>query len=93
MASSDNPSIAMVAGESSGDLLASRLLSGLRPRLPHARLHGIGGERMAQYGFVSDWPMEKLSVNGLFEVLRHYREIKGIQIALREQLLQGRRAP
>jgi lipid-A-disaccharide synthase len=80
----------MVAGESSGDLLASRLLSGLRPRLPHARLHGIGGERMAQYGFVSDWPMEKLSVNGLFEVLRHYREIKGIQIALREQLLDRR---
>jgi lipid-A-disaccharide synthase len=77
----------MVAGESSGDLLASRLLSGLRPRLPTARLHGIGGERMAQYGFVSDYPMEKLSVNGLFEVLRHYREIKGIQIALRDQLL------
>ena len=90
MASSDNPSIAMVAGESSGDLLASRLLSGLRPRLPHARLHGIGGERMAQYGFVSDWPMEKLSVNGMFEVLRHYREIKGTQIALREQLLDRR---
>jgi lipid-A-disaccharide synthase len=80
----------MVAGESSGDLLASRLLSGLRPHLPDARLHGIGGERMAQYGFVSDWPMEKLSVNGLFEVLRHYREIKGIQVALREQLLHRR---
>ena len=90
MASSDNLSIAMVAGESSGDLLASRLLSGLRPQLPDARLHGIGGERMMQYGFVSDWPMEKLSVNGLFEVLRHYREIKGIQIALREQLLDQR---
>ncbi|RXZ38845.1 lipid-A-disaccharide synthase [Oxalobacteraceae bacterium CAVE-383] len=77
----------MVAGESSGDLLASRLLSGLRPHLPDASLHGIGGERMAQYGFVSDWPMEKLSVNGLFEVARHYREIKGIQIALRDSLL------
>jgi lipid-A-disaccharide synthase len=80
----------MVAGESSGDLLASRLLSGLRPRLPDAALHGIGGERMAQYGFVSHWPMEKLSVNGLFEVARHYREIKGIQVALREQLLARR---
>jgi lipid-A-disaccharide synthase len=90
VASSDKVSIAMVAGESSGDLLASRLLSGLRPLLPDARLHGIGGERMAQYGFVSDWPMEKLSVNGLFEVLRHYREIKGIQVALREQLLSRR---
>lgn len=80
----------MVAGESSGDLLASRLLSGLRPHLPDASLHGIGGECMMQYGFVSNWPMEKLSVNGLFEVARHYREIKGIQIALRDSLLARR---
>lgn len=82
----------MVAGESSGDLLASRLLSGLRPHLPDAVFHGIGGPRMAEYGFRSDWPMEKLSVRGLFEVLRHYREIKGIQTALRDRLLQERPA-
>lgn len=77
----------MVAGETSGDLLAGRLLSGLRPQLPHALMHGIGGPYMEQHGFVSDFPMEKLSVRGLFEVLAHYREIKGIQIALRDQLL------
>jgi lipid-A-disaccharide synthase len=77
----------MVAGESSGDLLASRLLSGLRPQLPDARIHGIGGQRMAEFGFNSHWPMEKLSVRGLFEVLAHYREIKGIQNALRNMLL------
>jgi lipid-A-disaccharide synthase len=77
----------MVAGETSGDLLASRLLSGLRPQLPHAFIHGIGGPKMADYGFKSDWPMEKLSVRGLFEVLAHYREIKGIQNALRDKLI------
>ncbi len=82
----------MVAGESSGDLLASRLLSGLRPRLPDARIHGIGGPKMAEYGFQSDWPMDKLSVRGLFEVLAHYREIKGIQNALRDRLLAERPA-
>jgi lipid-A-disaccharide synthase len=87
VASSDKLSIAMVAGESSGDLLASRLLSGLRPALPDALIHGIGGPKMAEYGFCSDWPMEKLSVRGLFEVLTHYREIKGIQNALRDKLL------
>lgn len=92
MASFDKLSIAMVAGESSGDLLASRLLSGLRPALPEARIHGIGGSRMAEYGFESHWPMEKLSVRGLFEVLAHYREIKGIQTALRDKLLQDRPA-
>jgi len=87
VASSAKLSIAMVAGESSGDLLASRLLSGLRPQLPDADLHGIGGKRMAEHGFRSEWPMEKLSVRGLFEVLAHYREIKGIQNALRDKLL------
>lgn len=82
----------MVAGETSGDLLASRLLSGLRPALPDACIHGIGGKHMAQHGFVSDWPMEKLAVRGLFEVLAHYREIKGIQNALRDRLLAERPA-
>ncbi|RJF95407.1 lipid-A-disaccharide synthase [Noviherbaspirillum saxi] len=82
----------MVAGETSGDLLASRLLSGLRPQLPEADFHGIGGARMAEYGFRSDWPMEKLSVRGLFEVLAHYREIKGIQNALRDRLLEEKPA-
>jgi lipid-A-disaccharide synthase len=87
VASSGNLSIAMVAGEVSGDLLAARLLSGLRPQLPEAHMHGIGGPNMQRYGFISNWPMEKLSVRGLFEVLAHYREIKGIQNALRDQLL------
>ena len=82
----------MVAGETSGDLLAGRLLSGLRPQLPDALMHGIGGAHMAEHGFISDFPMEKLSVRGLFEVLAHYREIKGIQIALRDQLLLERPA-
>ena len=87
MALSGNTSIAMVAGEASGDLLASRLLSSLRSALPDAHIHGIGGPRMAEYGFISDWPLEKLSVRGLFEVLAHYREIKGIQKSLRDRLL------
>lgn len=77
----------MVAGESSGDLLASRLLSGLRVHLPQARMHGIGGAKMAEHGFVSEWPMEKLTVRGLFEVIPRYREIKSIQNTLRDQLL------
>jgi len=85
-----NRQIALVAGESSGDLLASRLLSGLRPQLPEARMHGIGGKHMAEYGFVSDYPMETLSVRGLFEVLMHYREIKAVQTGLTAQLLAER---
>ncbi len=92
MASCAEVSVALVAGEVSGDMLAARLLAGLRPQLPRARFHGIGGARMAEQGFVSDLPMETLTVRGLFEVIPRYREIKGIQNALRERLLAERPA-
>jgi lipid-A-disaccharide synthase len=82
-----NTTIAMVAGETSGDMLAGRLLSGLRPQLPDALMHGIGGPHMMEHGFVSDWSMDKLSVRGIFEVLMHYREISGIRKQLCQRLL------
>jgi len=80
----------MVAGEVSGDMLAARLLAGLRPHLPDAKFHGIGGERMAEQGFHSYVPMDKLTVRGLFEVIPRYREIKAIQDTLRDRLLAER---
>ncbi|EJN00509.1 lipid-A-disaccharide synthase [Herbaspirillum sp. YR522] len=83
-------SIALVAGESSGDVLGERLLAGLRQRVPDARLHGIGGPQMSTHGFVSDEPMDRLTVRGLFEVIPKYRELKGIQDALRDRLLRQR---
>ncbi|WP_296001442.1 lipid-A-disaccharide synthase [Rugamonas sp.] len=87
MVSGSGISVAVVAGEPSGDVLAARLLSGLRPHLPQARMHGIGGEHMMAHGFVSDWPMDKLTVRGLLAIVPRYREIKGIQNALRDQLI------
>ena len=45
----------MVAGETSGDLLASRLLSGLRPMLPDARIHGIGGKATGSVSKKTDY--------------------------------------
>ncbi len=83
-------SIAMVAGEVSGDILGGHLLSALRPQVPDTLIHGIGGQKMAQYGFVSNWPMEKLSVNGFFEVFAHFFEIKGIRDQLQKSLIENR---
>ena len=85
-------SLALVAGEVSGDMLAARLLAGLRPHLPSARFHGIGGPRMIEQGLVSDVPIETLTVRGLFEIIPRYREIKGIQNRLRDRLLEERPA-
>lgn len=81
----------MVAGETSGDLLAGLLLDGLRERWPATNAAGIGGPQMARRGFEAWWPHEKLSVHGYgWEVLRRYREIVGIRNQLKERLLLQR---
>ncbi|MDO9404650.1 MAG: lipid-A-disaccharide synthase [Polaromonas sp.] len=77
----------MVAGETSGDLLAGLLLDGLKARWPEATSAGIGGPQMQKRGFAAWWPSEKLAVRGYVEVLRHYREIVGIRTRLKERLL------
>jgi lipid-A-disaccharide synthase len=85
-------SLALVAGEVSGDMLAARLMAGLRPHLPELRFHGIGGPRMLEQGLVSDVPMDTLTVRGLLPVLMRYRELKGIQNRLRDRLIAERPA-
>lgn len=84
------PTIAMVAGETSGDLLAGLLLDGMVRRWPLLSCAGIGGSQMSARGFDAWWPSEKLAVRGYVEVLRHYREIVGIRDQLRQRLLQQR---
>ncbi len=79
--------LALVAGETSGDLLAGLLLGGMRQRWPDLQSFGIGGPQMAAQGFEAWWPSEKLAVRGYVEVLRHYREIVGIRQQLRQRLL------
>lgn len=62
-------SIAMVAGRNIRGYSRRDTVVGITSpvaQYPDAR---IGGARMAKYDFVSNWPMEKLAVNGLFEVL------------------------
>ena len=79
--------IAMVAGEASGDLLASHLIVALKSCLPQARFFGIGGPKMDGKGFDSWYPLEKLAVRGYVEVMRHYREISAIRKDLKKRLL------
>lgn len=83
--------VAMVAGETSGDLLAGLLLGGMKARWPDLRSQGIGGPKMAALGFEAWWPYEKLAVHGFnLEVLRRFREIWGIRQALGDCLLADR---
>ena len=77
----------MVAGEASGDLLASHLIAALKQHLPDAVFYGIGGPKMQAQGFDAWWPMDKLSVMGYWDALKHYREIAGIRRQLKKRLL------
>jgi len=67
--------IGIVAGEPSGDLLGARLIRALRSVLPGAIFEGIGGPEMEAEGCQSLYPMERLSVAGLTEVLGRFREL------------------
>jgi len=79
---------ALVAGETSGDLLAGLLLDGMKQRWPDLTSVGIGGPHMAQRGFQAWWPHDKLAVHGFgWDVLLRYREIVGIRKQLKTRLL------
>lgn len=80
--------IAIVAGELSGDILGSGLIRELKKLHPTAEFFGIGGPRMQQEGFISHWPMDRLSVMGLVEVLGRLRELVNIRKEVRDLCLK-----
>ncbi|MCK5276645.1 MAG: lipid-A-disaccharide synthase [Alphaproteobacteria bacterium] len=66
------PSIFMIAGEPSGDVLGARLMAALRDLTGgKVEICGVGGEMMREQGLESLFPMEELSVMGIAEILPH----------------------
>ena len=62
--------VGMVAGEPSGDLLASRVITGLKQRAPNAHCEGIGGPAMLEAGFDAWHPMHALTVFGYVDAFK-----------------------
>lgn len=80
--------IAMVAGEASGDLLASHLIRALRRHLPEVEFYGIGGPKMQREGFHALCPSERLAVHGYVDALKRYRELSSIRRGLLADMLK-----
>ncbi|KAF6159180.1 hypothetical protein GIB67_032797 [Kingdonia uniflora] len=90
MASKDGElRVFIVAGEVSGDSIASRLMASLKSLFPlPIRFSGVGGSLMAGEGLQSLFPMEDIAVMGIWELLPHINNIRvKLKIAIESALL------
>jgi lipid-A-disaccharide synthase len=80
--------IAIVAGESSGDLLGSHLIKSLKSARSDLKFIGIAGPKMMKEDAVSFFSMEELSVRGYFEVFRKLFHLIKLRKKLLNQILK-----
>ena len=82
--------VALVAGEASGDILGAGLMQALKAKHPHIEFMGVGGPLMQAQGLNSYFPMERLSVMGLVEVLGRLPELLSRRKRLINSLIQAK---
>lgn len=81
--------IGIVAGEASGDMLASGMIRCIKQQHPDAIIEGICGPLMISEGGQSLFDMEELSVMGLVEVLSRIRRLLFIRKTVLQHFLQN----
>jgi lipid-A-disaccharide synthase len=87
---SATPLVGIVAGEASGDTLGATLIRAVRERHPQVRFAGIAGPKMQAEGCEAWFPLERLAVRGLVEVLAHLPELVRIRRELSARLVRER---
>lgn len=92
--------VALIAGEVSGDILGAAVARALAARLPQLRMVGVCGPRMQAAGVEALGSIDTLSVMGLVEVLRELprllrfrRRLVGRLAAVRPDVVIGIDAP
>ncbi|QVL45569.1 MAG: lipid-A-disaccharide synthase [Methylophilaceae bacterium] len=81
------PKIAIVAGEASGDLLGAHLISALKKERKDLTFFGIAGPKMISEGAKTLFSIEKLSVRGYVEVIKHLWGLLKLRKSLLQQIL------
>ena len=66
------PKIAILAGEASGDLIGSQLMSYLNLKIKNVEYIGVGGPQMSRNGLVSYFNYSELSVHGYFDAFKKF---------------------
>ncbi len=79
--------VVITAGEASGDQLGAGLIQALKARCPEATFTGIAGPKMQAAGCESLYPMERLSVVGLFEAFGRFAEVIPMRRRLARRLI------
>lgn len=73
------PKVAILAGEPSGDLIASHLMADLNKQYKNIQYIGVGGPLMKSKGLSSFFDYAHLSVRGYFEVFRNIIKLRQLQ--------------
>ncbi|MBT07996.1 MAG: lipid-A-disaccharide synthase, partial [Gammaproteobacteria bacterium] len=82
--------IAIVAGEASGDQLGASLINQIKSMEPETEFVGVGGALMAAEGFPESYDMETLSVNGFFDPIIRLPALIKLMLKLRKEIIRKR---